>query len=110
MYILINNKKYNTWDSPQFGKKRNDQVVLTIYDNFSGPIDDIIIVCNTSYSWIFKGCQLKRIEDTSSGPFFSDKKVKRTTLTLSYKERSGSHLPDVIKSEIRDWKLKQIIS
>lgn len=109
MEIIIGDKKYNTWDEPQLPSKRSKikTVVIKIEGSFNGPLSDIIILSKYRYQWILKGCKLVTHEDITDR-FFEMNSPKRTRLTVSFEQRSGSHIKDVIKSEIRDWNIEKI--
>ena len=71
-------------------------------------IPDLIILDKHKYQWILKGCKLikKEYMPTSYKPIGDSFK---THLTISYESRSGSHIKEVIKGEIRDWNIDKII-
>ncbi len=108
MEIIINDKKYSSWDEPILPKKNSKSkiVSIVIYDRFDDVLSDIIILSKTHYQWILKGCKLIKHEDI--GDRFMDSKIKKTRLTISYQDRSGSHLKDFVKSEIRDYLLDKV--
>ncbi len=109
MEIIIGDKKYNTWDEPKLPSKRSriKTIILKFDGKFEGPISDIIILSKYKYQWVLKGCELIRYEDIT-GKFFEMNSPKRTQLTISFKERSGSHISETIKSEIRDWNIEKL--
>jgi hypothetical protein len=108
MEIIIGDKKYNTWDEPILPKKnsKNKIVSIVIYDKFDHILPEVIILNKTYYKWVLKGCKLIKQEDI--GDRFMDSKIKRTRLTISYQDRSGSHLKNFVKSEIRDYLLSKV--
>jgi hypothetical protein len=109
MEIIIGDKKYDTWDEPQLPSKRSKvkTVVINFRGKFQGPISDIIVISKYKYQWVLKGCELIKHEDVG-GRLFEMDPEKRTRLTISFKERSGSHIKEVIKSEIRDWNIEKL--
>ncbi len=109
MEIIIGDKKYKIWDEPKLPSKRSKikEVVIRLDGEFKGPISDIIILNKYKYQWVLKGCQLVKHEDIT-GKFFEMNPPKRTRLTISFKERSGSHINEVVKSEIRDWNIEKL--
>lgn len=108
MEILIGDKKYNTWDEPILPKKKskNKIVSIVIYDNFEGIISDIIILSKYNYQWVLKGCKLIKHEDI--GDRFMEDRIKKTRLTVSFEERTGSHIKGFVQSEIRDYLLSKV--
>jgi len=108
MNIIIGDKKYLTWDEPYLPKKSNNTVIM-FHDKFEDDdIPDLIILDKHKYQWILKGCKLIKkeympVSYTSIGNSF------KTHLTISYESRSGSHIKEVIKGEIRDWNIDKII-
>ena len=113
MNIIIGDKKYSTWDEPHLPKKSNNTVIM-FHDKFEDDdIPDLIILDKHKYQWILKGCKLIKKEympinrwhnqHTTLGHSF------KTHLTISYESRSGSHIKEVIKGEIRDWNIDKII-
>lgn len=109
MEIIIGDKKYNTWDEPELPSKRSKikTVVIKFEGIFNGPLSDIIILSKYKYQWVLKGCKLVKHEDITDR-FFEMNSPKRTRLTVSFEQRSGSHIKDVIKSEIRDWNIEKL--
>lgn len=109
---VIGDKSFTSWNDPSVGKKKNGQLIIRIPGKFSGPISGIIILKKYKYQWILKGCKLVSHETIDNRLWYdtdSDRK-EETRLVISYKERSGSHSEEVIKSDIRDWKIRQITS
>ena len=82
---------------------------VLFHDKFEDDdIPDLIILDKHKYQWILKGCKLIKKEyiPTSYKPIGNSFK---THLTISYESRSGSHIKEVIKGEIRDWNIDKII-
>jgi len=104
MNIIIGDKKYLTWDEPYLPKKSNNTLIM-FHDKFEDDdIPDLIILDKHKYQWILKGCKLIKKEYVLFVGDFS-----KTHLTISYEFRSGSHIKEVIKGEIRDWNIDKII-
>ena len=110
MEIIIGDKKYWCWDLPQFSKKtKNQTITFKIYDTFEGQLDDVIIINKTYYQWVLTGCKLIKHRDCSDKFMrMDDEKKKTTELTIFFENRSGSHLKEVVKSEVRDYLVSKV--
>jgi hypothetical protein len=109
MDIYINGVKQTSyWDEPQLKNNKSKTISLKINDSFSGEMDDIIIISKYRYHWCLKGCKL--LQNIDIGDKFFDVKVKSTKLIISYEEKFGSPNMEDIDREVRDWKLRKLIS
>ena len=106
MKIIIGNNSYNlnSWDEPRISSK-NKTISFKLYGHQQfKDFPELIILDKFRYQWILKGCELKRILH-SIDPYT---KTDDTDITISYKSKSGSHLKESIKGEIRDWNLNKL--
>ena len=109
MDIYINGKKHTTyWDEPQLKNNKVKIISLKIDVSFSGELEDIIIISKYRYHWLLKDCKL--LKNIDIGDRFFDNKVRETNLVISYDEKYGSPNREDIDREIRDWKLRKLIS
>jgi hypothetical protein len=105
MEVKIGDKIYETWDFPEL-KKKSGTLSFKFYGDFTGPFSDIIIISKHHYQWVLQGCKFIKQEDI--GDRFMQEKEKRTQLTFSYEKKSGSHIKEVVKSQVRDYLLDKV--
>lgn len=112
MKIIISNKEYSSWDQPTFNghKKKPSKTKLKFFGRFeSDEISDIVIIEGYKYTWVLKGCILLDNKIIRTGVFDPESNVVQSELTISYQERNGSHISQVVKSQIRDWSISKIL-
>ncbi len=112
MYVIINDKPYQTLDLPNLPSKKSKRQNLTFDldgEFLDNEVSEIIIVKGYKYQWIFKGCILvSNFKDKSKKSWWTNEPF-RTKLTISYESRGGSHLEEVVKAEIRDWTISKFL-
>jgi len=108
MKIIIGNKIYESWDEPTFPSKRSKDKTISL--KFYGhhqfkDFPEFIILDKFKYQWILKGCKLTSVSHVLD--IFD--KTYDTCIIISYESKSGSHIKEAIKSEIRNINIERIL-
>ena len=111
MKIIIGNQIYesNSWDEPRLVSKKDKNKIVDLIirgDHRFQDFPELVVLDKYKYQWILKGCEL--VKSYTKINLYD--RTYDTYLTISYESRSGSHIKEVIKGEIRDWNIDKLIS